>query len=56
MTSRLSRRAFTRTLAAGLGLATFPFEAGAREEAPDKPRTLKIGCTALIWGAVPRTP
>jgi len=56
MTSRLSRRAFTRTLAAGLGLAAFPFEAAARAEAPGTLRTLKIGCTALIWGAVPRTP
>ena len=56
MTSRLSRRAFTRTLAAGLGLAAFPFEAAAREETSDTSRTLKIGCTALIWGAVPRTP
>jgi inosose dehydratase len=53
MTSRLSRRAFAKTLAAGVGVAAFPFETAAKEETP---RKLKIGCTALIWGAVPRTP
>jgi inosose dehydratase len=46
----LNRRDFAKTIVAGFGAAAFP-SLGA---APS--RQLKIGCTALIWGAVPRTP
>ena len=46
----MNRRHFTRTLVAGLGAAALPGIAGAQQ------RTLKIGCTSLVWGALPRTP
>jgi inosose dehydratase len=46
----LNRRAFTKTMLAGLGAAALPtFGSG-------QSRKLRIGCTSLIWGAVPRTP
>lgn len=50
MTHTLNRRAFAKTLLAGFGAAAVPAAAGAQA------RKLKIGCTSLIWGAVPRTP
>ena len=50
MTHTLNRRDFAKTIAAGFGAAAFPSLAGAQS------RKLRIGCTALIWGAVPRTP
>jgi inosose dehydratase len=50
MTITLTRRAFAKTVVAGLGAAACPSIALAQT------RKLKIGCTALIWGAVPRTP
>lgn len=50
MTDTLNRRAFAKTLLAGLGAAALPSLGAAQT------RKLKIGCTALIWGAVPRTP
>lgn len=50
MTNTLDRRAFAKTLLAGLGAAAFPSTPAAQA------RKLKIGCTALIFGAVPRTP
>jgi len=50
MTATLTRRAFTNTVIAGAAAAFAPLGAGAQS------RRLKIGCTALIWGAVPRTP
>jgi inosose dehydratase len=46
----MNRRDFAKTIAAGIGAAVFPSLAGAQS------RKLRIGCTALIWGAVPRTP
>jgi len=46
----LNRRDFAKTIVAGVGAAAFPSFAAAQS------RKLKIGCTALIWGAVPRTP
>src|SRR6266487_1911565 len=46
----MNRRNFAKTIAAGFGAAAFPSFVGAQS------RKLKIGCTALIWGAVPRTP
>jgi inosose dehydratase len=46
----LTRRTFTKSLAAGLAGAAIPEVAGAQ------PRKLNIGCTALIWGALPRSP
>ena len=50
MTQILNRRDFAKTVVAGLGAAAFPSLAVAQS------RKLKIGCTALIWGALPRTP
>ena len=48
----LNRREFAKTVVAGLSAAAFPPLAAATAEL----RKLKIGCTALIWGALPRTP
>lgn len=50
MTRTLNRRTFAKTLVAGFGVAAFPGLAAGQS------RKLKIGCTALIFGAVPRTP
>ncbi len=46
----MNRRDFARTVAVGVGAAAWPSLLTAQS------RRLKIGCTALIWGAVPRTP
>jgi inosose dehydratase len=46
----MNRRDFAGTVLAGFGAAALPSRAGAQS------RKLRIGCTALIWGAVPRTP
>ena len=46
----MNRRVFAKSLVAGLGAAALPSLAGAQ------PRTQQIGCTALVWGALPRTP
>ena len=46
----MNRRNFAKTIAAGFGAAAFPSLVSAQS------RKLRIGCTALIWGAVPRTP
>jgi inosose dehydratase len=46
----MNRRVFAKSLAAGLGAAALPSLAGAQ------PRKQQIGCTALVWGALPRTP
>ena len=50
MPKTLTRRAFGTTLLAGFGAAALPVRAAAQT------RKLKIGCTTLIWGAVPRNP
>jgi inosose dehydratase len=50
MTNTLNRRAFTKTLLAGLGAAALPSPTLAQS------RKLRIGCTSLIWGALPRSP
>ena len=50
MAQALTRRDFAKTVAAGFGAAACPSLAAAQA------RKLKIGCTALIWGALPRTP
>ena len=50
MTTMLNRRDFGRTVLAGLGAAAVPL-AGAAQS-----RKLAIGCTTLIWGALPRSP
>lgn len=50
MTYTMNRRDFAKTVVAGVGAAAFPSLAAAQS------RKLKMGCTALIWGAVPRTP
>jgi len=50
MTTMLTRRTFAKTLMAGVGAAAIPSLALAQG------KKLKIGCTTLIWGAVPRNP
>ena len=50
MTTTLNRRVFTKTMLAGLGAAAMPSVGLAQS------RKLQIGCTSLIWGALPRTP
>jgi inosose dehydratase len=50
MTNTLTRRDFTTTILAGLGAAAVPSLGWAQT------RRLKIGCTSLIWGALPRSP
>jgi inosose dehydratase len=53
MRNTLTRRTFARRALTGLGAAAlpaWPFSVTAQS------RKLRIGCTALIWGAVPRTP
>ena len=46
----VNRRVFTQTLMTGLGAAALPAAVAAQG------RKQKIGCTALVWGALPRTP
>jgi inosose dehydratase len=50
MTNIFTRRDFTATIFAGLGAAALPSLGRAQT------RRLKIGCTSLIWGALPRSP
>jgi inosose dehydratase len=50
MTHTWNRRDFTKTILAGVGAAALPSIGAAQQ------RKLKIGCTSLIWGALPRTP
>jgi inosose dehydratase len=50
MMHAVTRREFGKAVAAGFGAAAFPSLAAAQS------RKLRIGCTALIWGALPRTP
>ena len=52
MNGQIDRRTFGRRVLAGIGAGLLPAAvSGAQQN-----RRLKIGCTALIWGAVPRTP
>jgi hypothetical protein len=46
----LNRREFTRTLLVGVGGAVLPGPGSAQT------RKLNIGCTSLVWGALPRSP
>jgi inosose dehydratase len=46
----LNRREFTRTLLVGVGGAVLPGAGSAQT------RKLNIGCTSLVWGALPRSP
>jgi inosose dehydratase len=50
MTTTISRREFTTAVLAGVGAAAVPLFVSAQK------RNLKIGCTSLIWGALPRSP
>jgi len=50
MTHIVTRREFGKAVAAGFGAAALPSRAAAQS------RRLRIGCTALIWGALPRSP
>ena len=66
MTDTISRRDFAATVLAGLGAAavpsfvfTQPHSTGsgqAPSTSSGQARALKIGCTSLIWGALPRSP
>ena len=61
MSNPVNRRTFTKTVFAGLGAtaaATLPVSASgpARAGQADTAKQLKIGCTALIWNASPRSP
>src|SRR5262249_4249332 len=50
VTITMNRRDFGKAIAAGFAAAACgPLTAA-------EPRRLRIGCTALIWGALPRTP
>jgi inosose dehydratase len=51
MPNRVTRRDFGKTVLAGVGAAALPTFLTAAES-----RKLKIGCTTLIWGAVPNKP
>jgi len=51
MPKLLTRRDFGRVMLAGAGAASLPAFLSAAD-----PRRLKIGCTTLIWGAVPNRP
>jgi inosose dehydratase len=46
----ISRRDFAASVLAGLGAAALPSLVSAQT------RNLKVGCTSLIWGALPRSP
>jgi inosose dehydratase len=50
MTTMISRRDFNLAVLSGLGAAAVPAIGAAAM------RSLKIGCTSLIWGALPRSP
>jgi inosose dehydratase len=50
MTQTITRREFTATMVAGFGAA------GCLSLASAQGRQLRIGCTSLVWGALPRTP
>jgi inosose dehydratase len=50
MTMTISRRSFNVAVLTGLGAAVLPAIGSAAM------RSLKIGCTSLIWGALPRSP
>ena len=50
MTDTLNRREFTNTLLTGLGAAALPTLGSAQT------KKLRIGCTSLVWGALPRSP
>src|SRR4029450_10026098 len=52
MNGTMDRRTFGRGVLAGIAASALP---AARSRAQQN-RRLRIGCTALIWGAVPRTP
>jgi inosose dehydratase len=50
MTTLASRREFTTAMLGALGAAAVPSLSFAQ------PRNLRIGCTSLVWGALPRSP
>ena len=51
MNGRIDRRTFGQHVLAGMSAGLLPAALRAAQT-----RRLRIGCTALIWGAVPRTP
>jgi inosose dehydratase len=58
VTHSISRREFATTVLAGVGAAALPsfVRAQAPSTSSGQARNLKIGCTSLIWGALPRSP
>ena len=61
MPDSINRRTFTKTVLAGLGATAIPaLPAAATVPAQAQPgntaKQLRIGCTALVWNAGPRTP
>jgi inosose dehydratase len=58
----VNRRTFTRAVLAGLGATPWPdvgANAAAQTAAPGQgspAKQLRIGCTALVWNSVPRSP
>ena len=58
MAGSVNRRTFTKAVLTGLGAAAMP-QAGARAASPHQTSTakqLRIGCTALVWNSLPRSP
>ena len=61
MPDSINRRTFTKTVLAGLGataISDLPASAAvpAQAQASTTAKQLRIGCTALVWNAGPRTP
>ena len=62
MAGSVNRRTFTRTVLAGLGATALPHAgAGAAVQTATQgqgspAKQLRIGCTALVWNSVPRSP
>lgn len=62
MSNPVNRRIFTKTVLAGLGAAAAPGLPGAAAAGPPRvpqsptAKQLRIGCTALVWNSLPRSP
>ena len=62
MAGSVNRRTFTKAVLSGLGTTVIPrggASAASQTAAPGQnntPKQLRIGCTALVWNSVPRSP
>ncbi len=62
MAGPVNRRTFTKTVLAGLGATALPQAGASAAPGPAVPsqgsaaKQLRIGCTALVWNSLPRTP